>query len=139
MRLRAGAANFSVDELPAHEPSGSGEHLYVHVEKRELNTDDVVDALARATGRSQREVGYAGRKDRIAIARQWFSVQLGDEARLAELSCARPRLPEPLPLQQAPPRPPARNRFRLGLEGAGRTSARPTHCAQRPSACRRTV
>jgi tRNA pseudouridine13 synthase len=85
MRLRAGAANFSVDELPAYEPSGSGEHLYVRVEKRELNTDDVADALARATGRSQREIGYAGRKDRIAIARQWFSVQLGDEAALAKL------------------------------------------------------
>ena len=119
MRLRAGAAHFSVDELPAYEPSGSGEHLYVHVEKRELNTDDVAEALARATGRSQREVGYAGRKDRIAIARQWFSVQLADEAALARLA-----VPGLEVLEVSRHRNKLRlghlrgNRFRLGLEGA---------------------
>jgi tRNA pseudouridine13 synthase len=124
MRLRAGAAHFSVDELPAYEPSGSGEHLYVRIEKRELNTDDVAEALARATGRSQREVGYAGRKDRVAIARQWFSVQLADEAALARLA-----VPGLEVLEVSRHRNKLRlghlrgNRFRLGLDGADEPGA----------------
>ena len=41
MRLLPGAANFQVTELPAYEPSGAGEHLYVLVEKEGVNSDDV--------------------------------------------------------------------------------------------------
>src|SRR5262245_32945788 len=119
MRLRAGASFFVVDEIPAYPPCGAGEHLYVRVEKREQNTDDVAAALARATGRALRDVGYAGRKDRVAVARQWFSVQLGDEAGLARLSLAGVEV-----LEVSRHRNKLRlghlrgNRFRLGLEGA---------------------
>jgi len=86
MRLLPGAAHFQVSELPAYLPGGAGEHLYALVEKENANTDDVAFALARATGRPARDVGYAGRKDRAAIARQWFSVRLGAEADLAKLA-----------------------------------------------------
>ena len=128
MRLRAGAAHFRVEELPAYEPGGAGEHLYVLVEKEGLNTDDVAEALARATGRALREVGYAGRKDRIAIARQWFSVQLGEEAGLARLRApgGGGRLEV---LEVSRHRNKLRlghlrgNRFRLGLEGADEPGA----------------
>src|SRR5215510_4073977 len=119
MRLRAGASFFVVDEIPAYAPDGRGEHLYVRVEKREQNTDDVAAALARATGRALREVGYAGRKDRVAVARQWFSVQLGDETGLARLSLSGVEV-----LEVSRHRNKLRlghlrgNRFRLGLEGA---------------------
>src|SRR5258705_5352514 len=123
MRLRSGAAHFLVEELPAYAPGGAGEHLYVLVEKEGLNTDDVAEALARSMGRGLREVGYAGRKDRIAIARQWVSVQLGDEAGLARLTAPGgggrlevlevSRHRNKLRLGHLPG-----NRFRLGLEGA---------------------
>jgi tRNA pseudouridine13 synthase len=58
----------------------------VYVEKENLNSDDVIDALCAATGRARREVGYAGRKDRVAVARQWFSVQLAQEPDLARVT-----------------------------------------------------
>lgn len=86
-RLLPGAAHFAVTELPAYAPSGSGEHLYLLIEKEGLTTDQVAEALAGACGRSFRDVGYAGRKDRHAVTVQWFSV-LGakevDAAALAE-------------------------------------------------------
>src|SRR5258706_13704430 len=88
MRLLPGAAHFQVTELAAYEPDGAGEHLYVFVEKEGVNSDDVADALLRATGRARGDVGYAGRKDRIAIARQWISVRLAEEASLSELVAA---------------------------------------------------
>jgi len=46
----------------------------VRVEKRLCNTEQVAKALARAAGVRPRDVGYAGRKDRVAVTRQWFSV-----------------------------------------------------------------
>jgi tRNA pseudouridine13 synthase len=75
-----------VSELPAYEPCGAGEHLYVDVEKQDLTTDAAAAALARACGQPLRAVGYAGRKDRHARARQRFSVQGGDERDLAKLA-----------------------------------------------------
>ncbi len=84
--LLAGAANFVVTEDPAYEPVGDGEHLYLELEKEGVTTDAVAEALAKACGKRPSDVGYAGRKDRHAIARQWFSVHFGDEARLANLA-----------------------------------------------------
>jgi tRNA pseudouridine13 synthase len=122
MRLLPGAANFQVTELPAYEPCGAGEHLYVRIEKQDLNSDDVVEALARATGRSRRDVGFAGRKDRAAIARQWFSVQLADEASLAKLAAPAGGRIEVLEVTRHRNKLRlghlAGNRFRLGLGGA---------------------
>ena len=42
--------DFLVDELPRYPLSGEGNHLFVRVEKRGLNTQDVVVELARALG-----------------------------------------------------------------------------------------
>ena len=85
-RLRPGSASFRVTELPAYAPCGEGEHLYVELEVTGLDTDRAAAELARACGVGVRAVGYAGRKDRHAVTRQWFSVQGGDEAELAKLA-----------------------------------------------------
>ena len=66
--------DFVVDEIPLYRPTGKGEHTFVHVEKRLRNSEGVRRDLARLAGVRTAEVGYAGRKDRVAIARQWFSV-----------------------------------------------------------------
>jgi tRNA pseudouridine13 synthase len=84
--LLPGAAHFQVIEEPAYAPSGAGEHLYVEIEKEGLTTDAVAELLARTLGRRTMDVGYAGRKDRHAITRQWFSVHGGEESRLGGLS-----------------------------------------------------
>jgi len=66
--------DFLVDELPAYLPGGTGDHLYLRIEKRGLSTADAVRSVARAFGVSEREVGCAGQKDRQALTVQWFSV-----------------------------------------------------------------
>ena len=72
--LRTCPEDFVVEEVPLYRPSGVGTHTFLHIEKRLRNTDDVARELARMAHVSPRDVGYAGRKDRLAIARQWFSV-----------------------------------------------------------------
>jgi len=84
VRLRDTPEDFVVEELPLYEPSGEGEHTYVRVEKRNRTTEQVARALARLADVPSRDVGYAGRKDRAAVARQWLSVPgLGVERAMA--------------------------------------------------------
>ncbi|NNL85780.1 MAG: tRNA pseudouridine(13) synthase TruD, partial [Myxococcales bacterium] len=66
--------DFRVTEVPLGEPEGAGPHTYLWLEKTATTTEAVALALARVLGVHSREIGYAGRKDRNAIARQWFSV-----------------------------------------------------------------
>jgi tRNA pseudouridine13 synthase len=73
-RIRVEPEDFQVEELPLYPPSGEGEHTFVRVEKRLRTTEEVAEALAHAAGVSGRDVGYAGRKDRVAVATQWLSV-----------------------------------------------------------------
>lgn len=68
--------DFVVTELPLQAPGGVGEHLWLEVEKNGANTAFVAQHLAQAAGVSERDVGYAGLKDRHAITRQWFSIYL---------------------------------------------------------------
>jgi tRNA pseudouridine13 synthase len=66
--------DFLVDELPAYQPQGSGEHIYVLVEKRNLSTMDAVAVVARHFGVKKSAIGYAGLKDKRAITRQVISI-----------------------------------------------------------------
>lgn len=75
-RIRTVPEDFFVEELPAFEPAGEGEHLLLTVEKRNLNTAFVAKELARWAGIAEMGVGYAGLKDRHAVTRQRFSVHL---------------------------------------------------------------
>lgn len=68
--------DFIVEEILSFEPSGSGEHAMVHVEKWGENTDFIARELARFTGTKARDIGFAGLKDRHGRTTQWFSVQL---------------------------------------------------------------
>ncbi|MCE4053506.1 tRNA pseudouridine(13) synthase TruD [Pseudomonas sp. Au-Pse12] len=78
--LKATAEDFQVDEVLDIPLSGEGEHLWLWVEKRGLNTEEAARRIAKAAGVSLRTVSYAGLKDRQALTRQWFSVQLPGKA-----------------------------------------------------------
>ena len=78
--------DFEVEELPAYEPSGAGEHLYLWLEKRGRDTREVVRALATTLGFPEGEVGVAGMKDRQALTRQLVSIPARAESKLADFS-----------------------------------------------------
>lgn len=66
--------DFRVDEIPSYEPSGSGPHWYVRLEKRSMTTPQLVDVVGKIAEVSPREIGYAGLKDKHAVTRQWLSL-----------------------------------------------------------------
>lgn len=75
-RMRSVAEDFQVDELPAFEASGEGEHLLLDIRKRGANTVAVAKQLAQWAGVQEMAVSYAGQKDRHAVTTQRFSVHL---------------------------------------------------------------
>ncbi len=78
--LRERHEDFLVEEIPLYEPSGEGEHVYLFVEKQGLATLELARLIARHFGVRQRDVGYAGLKDKRAITRQLLSVWMPGRA-----------------------------------------------------------
>lgn len=82
--IKESTDDFVVSEIPAYEPCGSGEHLYLTVEKQGITTLEAIRRIARALKVPERDVGYAGMKDSVGITRQTISVQrVKPEAALA--------------------------------------------------------
>lgn len=71
--------DFIVEEIPAYEPTGEGEHLYLWIEKRDISADFLAAHLARVLNMNRNDLGVAGLKDRRAITRQWVSVSASFE------------------------------------------------------------
>lgn len=75
-RIRSSPEDFIVHELPSFEASGEGEHLLLSIQKRGLNTAFCAQEIARWAGIDERDVSYAGMKDRHAVTTQRFSVRI---------------------------------------------------------------
>lgn len=123
-RIRVEPEDFVVEEEALYPPIGEGNHTHLWIEKRLRTTDGVARELAQAARVPAREVGYAGRKDRVAVTRQWFSVPELDPAaaRSLELRGARVldavRHPHRLRVGQL-----RSNRFRLRVRDVDRAAA----------------
>ncbi len=74
--MRSVPEDFQVDELPAFEATGEGEHLLLDIRKRGANTVAIAKRLAQWAGVTEMAVSYAGQKDRHAVTTQRFSVHL---------------------------------------------------------------
>ena len=75
-RIRVAPEDFFVEELPAFEASGAGEHLLLTVEKRGMTTAFAARRVAQWAGVAESAIGHAGLKDRHAVTRQRLSVWL---------------------------------------------------------------
>lgn len=84
--IRTIPEDFLVNEIPLSLPEGTGEHLYIWLEKRRLSTFDSIRAIARILEVKESVIGYAGMKDAFAVTRQWLSVptQVVDAAQKLE-------------------------------------------------------
>ena len=78
--LSADPEDFRVTEIEKFHPSGAGTHAWLRIRKRGVNTEEVAIALARVAGAPRSAVGFAGMKDRLSVAVQWFSVDLAGRA-----------------------------------------------------------
>ena len=74
--IRSFPEDFLVSEELGFELSGEGEHVFVYLQKRNLNSMELLQRLAALSGVPERDIGVSGLKDRNAVTRQWYSVGL---------------------------------------------------------------
>src|SRR3954469_5714576 len=84
-RIKVEPADFEVEELPAYEPAGTGDHLFLWIEKTDLGAEYFVRQVARRLALAKGEGGTAGLKARRAVPRQWVSVPGSCEPVLGQL------------------------------------------------------
>src|SRR3990172_1791251 len=81
--IKEAPEDFQVEEIPAYQPSGSGDHLFLLIEKRGCSAEALTRHVAESLGIDVGEVGVAGLKDRHAVTRQFISVPRRVEERIA--------------------------------------------------------
>lgn len=118
--LKQRNTDFVVEEIPAYHPCGSGEHLYLFIEKNGRATLEVIHEIARHFRVPVRSIGYAGMKDKHAITRQYVSVHTFDDSPLDTLQLNGVRVLEALR---------HRNRLRIGHLKGNRFEVRIRGCA----------
>ena len=85
-------SDFVVEEIPAYELSGTGEHLFLWIEKTDIAANDLARHLSRTLQCPPQEIGIAGLKDRRAITRQFVSIPAKLEPSVAQIDTDRIRV-----------------------------------------------
>jgi len=91
-RLKATPTDFQVEEIPAYTPCGTGEHLYLWIEKEDVSAEELTRHVARSLQVPASEIGAAGLKDRRALTRQYVSVPARCESRIDSVGTERIRV-----------------------------------------------
>lgn len=65
---------FFVEEIPLHSPSQHGNFLILKIKKTDMSTWKLIHVISKATGLAEREIGYAGLKDKNATTIQYISI-----------------------------------------------------------------
>jgi tRNA pseudouridine13 synthase len=75
MKLKQQPADFIVEEIPSFKVSSEkNEHTVFLLQKQEIDTFDAIHQIAKRLRISLFEIGYAGLKDKHALARQYISI-----------------------------------------------------------------
>ncbi len=65
---------FFVEEIPLYSFTGTGNNLILKIKKTDMSTWKLISVLAKATGLQERDIGYAGLKDKNASTIQYISI-----------------------------------------------------------------
>ena len=65
---------FFVEEIPLYDFTGSGNYLILKIKKTDMSTWKLLTVLAKAGGLQERDIGYAGLKDKNATSIQYISL-----------------------------------------------------------------
>jgi len=65
---------FFVEEIPLFEFTNKGSNLILKIKKSDMSTFKLITVIAKATGLEQRNIGYAGLKDKNATTVQYISI-----------------------------------------------------------------
>jgi len=65
---------FFVEEIPLYTFTGTGNYLILKIQKTDMSTWKLITVLSKATRLQERDIGYAGLKDKNATTIQYISI-----------------------------------------------------------------
>lgn len=68
------ARDFIVEEIPLYAFSNEGEHRILKIRKKNISTNQCLSLISKALKIEQKEIGYAGLKDKNALTYQYISI-----------------------------------------------------------------
>ena len=77
-RIKQREEDFLVDEIPLYEPSGTGEHVYVRLQKHGMSHSELLAIVRKHFKVRESAIGAAGMKDRMAVTSQTLSIHMPD-------------------------------------------------------------
>ena len=80
------SSDFVVRERALYEFSGRGEHLILHICKKDLSTKEALKLLSEYSGVKVKDFGYAGLKDKQGLTFQYLSLARKFEEKLRNFS-----------------------------------------------------
>ncbi len=80
------SSDFVVRERALYEFSGKGEHLILHICKKDLSTKEALKILSEFSGAKIKDFGYAGLKDKQGLTFQYLSLARKFEEKLKNFS-----------------------------------------------------
>ncbi len=78
--------DFVVTEVPLYEFSAEGEHVILKIRKKDLATWDALQIISETIGCKNRDIGYAGLKDKNAMTVQYISIHKSFEDKIDKFS-----------------------------------------------------
>ena len=77
---------FFVEEIPLFKFTGTGNNLILKIKKQDMSTWKLIHVISKATGLAERDIGYAGLKDKNATTIQYISIPKTVERELVNLT-----------------------------------------------------
>jgi len=77
---------FIVEEIPLFPFTNTGSNLILKIKKQDMSTWKLIHVISKATGLSEREIGYAGLKDKNATTIQYISIPKSSQKSLKHIT-----------------------------------------------------
>lgn len=88
-RFRQSVDTFFVEEYLPFKPANRGRYLLLKIKKQDMSTFKLISVIKSATGLDERDIGYAGLKDKSAVSVQYISIPIEVEKELKNITTDR--------------------------------------------------
>ncbi|MEW5896341.1 MAG: tRNA pseudouridine(13) synthase TruD [Nanoarchaeota archaeon] len=78
--------DFVVKEISSVEIKDKGRHAYFRLKKKNRNTLDVIKEIARQLHLKEKQIGFAGNKDKQAVTEQLISIPVAKKEKIKEIN-----------------------------------------------------
>ncbi len=85
MKIKENPEDFEVEEVPIIKLKEKGAHKVYMMTKRDISTQKAIEEIKKRYNLKNKQIGYAGAKDKRAVTKQWISIKWNKPNKTIEL------------------------------------------------------